>query len=241
MLIKTQALVLKVVRYGDNKCIVDLLAEELGRVDVSVSISNSLKARFKRSMFQPLNIVEVEIDFRQNRSLQSLKSVSIAYPYSTVNTDIAKMCMSMFLSEFLYNVTKNEQQNSLLFNYIRNSMEWLDAKNTPIANFHLVFMMRLAKFIGFSPNIDDYIEGCFFDLRNGAFTDEQPFHGDVVMPEDARRIVTLLRMNYENMHLFAMSRTERNRFLDVLLKYYSIHVPNFPELKSLEVIRSLYS
>ena len=48
-------------------------------------------------------------------------------------------------------------------------------------------------------------------------------------------------MNYENMHLFSMSRTERNRCMDVVLKYYTIHVPNFPELKSLEVLRSLFS
>ena len=54
-------------------------------------------------------------------------------------------------------------------------------------------------------------------------------------------IVTLTRMNYENMHLFSMSRTERNRCMDVVLKYYAIHVPNFPELKSLEVLRSLFS
>ncbi len=241
MLIKTQALVLRVVRYGDNKCIVDLLAEELGRVDVSVSVSNSPKARFSRSLFQPLNIVDVEVDYRQNRGVQTLRSVSIAVPYVTLNTDVQKMCMTMFLSEFLYNVTKNEQQNTLLFRYIRNSLEWLDAKNTSTANFHLVFMMRLAKFVGFSPNIEDYSEGCCFDLRNGTFTVDLPLHGDVVLPDDARRIVTLLRMNYENMHLFAMSRTERNRFLDVLLKFYSIHVPNFPGLKSLEVLRSLYS
>lgn len=241
MLVKTQALVLRMVRFGDNKCIVDLLTDELGRVDVSVTVSNSPKARFRRSMFQPLNILAVEVEYRQNRSLQTLKSVTIAVPYSSVNTDVSKMCLTMFLSEFLYNVTKNEQQNPLLFNYIKNSMEWLDAKTTSIANFHLVFIMRLAKFIGFSPNVDDYFDGCCFDLRNGSFSGELPLHGDVIMPEDARRIVTLLRMNYENMHLFAMSRTERNRFLDVLLKFYSIHVPNFPELKSLEVLRSLYS
>ena len=62
-----------------------------------------------------------------------------------------------------------------------------------------------------------------------------------MLPDEARVIVTLTRMNYENMHLFSMSRTERNRCMDVVLKYYTIHVPNFPELKSLEVLRSLFS
>ena len=101
-------------------------------------------------------------------------------------------------------------------------------------------MMRLAKFVGFSPNVEDYTEGCCFDLRSGTFCISTPFHPDVLLPNDASKMLTLLRMNYENMHLFKMSRQERNQLLDVLLKYYSIHVPSFPEMHTLDVLRELF-
>ena len=241
MLTKTRALVLRTVRFGDNKCIVSLLTEELGRVDICVAVSGSAKARFRLSLFQPLTILDVEIDYRTSRSLQSLRSALLSVPYTSLNTDLSKMCEILFLTEFLYNVTKDEQHNEPLFRYITSSLEWLDTKQDGTANFHLVFMMRLARFIGFLPNVDDYHEGCFFDLRNGSFVSCQPLHGDVIPPDDARRIVTLLRMNYDNMHRFAMSRQERNALLDVILKFYRIHVPNFPEMKSIDVLRSLYT
>ncbi len=42
----------------------------------------------------------------------------------------------------------------------------------------------------------------------------------------------LLRLSYETMHLYTMSRLDRNRCVEVILQYYRIHVPGFPELKS---------
>ena len=44
-------------------------------------------------------------------------------------------------------------------------------------------------------------------------------------------------MNYATMHLYKMSRTERGRMADIILRYYQIHVPDFPELKSLPVLK----
>ncbi len=47
-------------------------------------------------------------------------------------------------------------------------------------------------------------------------------------------------MNYDTMHLFAMSRAERNRCVDVMMEYYRLHLPDFPEMKSLPVLKELF-
>lgn len=240
MLTKTQALVLKILKYGDNKFIIDLFTEELGRLSVVATISSSPRARFSRSLFQPLTLLDIELDYRQNKSLHPLKSASLAFPFRSIMIEPSKICIVMFLSEFLCAVTRDEQRNTLLYHYIRASLEWLDEKELHYSNFHLVFMMRLAKFIGFLPNIDDYSDGCYFDLRSGTFTCDNPFHPDILQSDDARKMLTLLRMNYDNMHLFKMSRHERNQLLDVILKYYGIHVPSFPKMHTLDVLRELF-
>lgn len=240
MLVKTQALVLKTVKFGDNKFIIDLFSEELGKLSIMTVISSSPRARFNRSLFQHLMILDVEIDYRQNKTLHSLKSATMAYAYKTMLVDPKKMCIIMFVAELLAAVTKNEPKNIPLFNYIKASLQWLDEKEGSFSNFHLVFMMRLVKFIGFTPNIADYEAGDYFDLRSGIFCSGLPHHADVLMPNDAAKVKTMLRMNYENMHLFVMSRADRNRMVDVLLKYYAIHVPNFSEIKTLDILHSLF-
>ena len=154
--------------------------------------------------------------------------------------DSYKLAITLFLSEFLYHSTRDEQVNVPLFHYIDMSMRWLDESHQAFSNFHLVFMMRLSRFIGFFPNLDNYEEGDFFDLRNGCFSKTVAPHHDVISPTEAAKIGLLMRMNYETMHLFKMSRSERNRCTEIILTYYRLHVPNFPELKSLGIMQELF-
>ena len=50
----------------------------------------------------------------------------------------------------------------------------------------------------------------------------------------------LIRMDYENMHLFRLSRVDRNQIANLILRYYRIHVPNMPDLNSLQVLSDLF-
>ena len=146
----------------------------------------------------------------------------------------------MFLSEFLFRALKEEGRDEALFSYLAGSIMWLDACEKSFSNFHLVFLIRLSRFLGLYPNTEDYAEGAYFDLMNACFTIEKPFHGMFLHPGESARIVNLMRMKYDNMHLFAMNRMERNRCLDIINEYYRLHLPDFPELKSLSVLQELF-
>ena len=80
----------------------------------------------------------------------------------------------------------------------------------------------------------------FFDLREARFCNTAPLHRDFLQPDEARMIQLLMRMDFPTMHLFRLSRHERNRIAEVLLHYYRLHIPQFPELKSLGVLRELW-
>ena len=50
----------------------------------------------------------------------------------------------------------------------------------------------------------------------------------------------LLRISFENMALYGFSRQERVRIIHRILEYYRLHLPDFPEIKSLSVMQSLF-
>lgn len=237
---KTRAIVLRSFKYSESQLIIDMLTEEVGRVSFICHVSRSAKARLKPQFFQPLSLLDLEFDFRPSAGLQHLREVRVALPFVSIPFEPYKLSMSLFLAEFLYYCTRDEQRNTPLFSYVMQSIEWLDRCSTHFSNFHLVFMLRLSRFIGFFPNLDDYRSGDYFDLREGAFCSSAPLHVDYLVPAEARLIGLLMRMDYTTMHLFRMSQTERNRCIDVLLTFYRLHVPAFPELKSLAVLRELY-
>lgn len=96
-------------------------------------------------------------------------------------------------------------------------------------------------FLGLYPNLEDYHTGDYFDLLNACFTSTRPqLHSSYINPEEAGRLRQLMRMNYETMHLFGMSRAERTRCLTIMNDYYRLHLPDFPALKSLDVLKELF-
>lgn len=221
--------------------IVDMFTEHGGRVSFICHLPKSARSKIKKQFFQPLTILDMEFDLRQNIKLQHIKDVRIALPFASIPFDAFKLSISLFIAEFLYYATRDEQVNPLLYNYVENSVAWLDGSKLSFSNFHLVFMMRLSRFLGFYPNLDDYRHGDFFDLRNGVFCAVPPLHPDFLNPDEAAKIGLLMRMNFDTMYLFAMSRQERNRCAELIIKFYRLHIPNFPDLKSLAVLKELFA
>ena len=191
-------------------------------------------------VFFARRMLEIEADVRPKLQLQKLKDVRIVSPYESIPFDPHKLSISLFVAEFLYYALRGEQYNIPLYDYIASSFLWLDTQNVRFANFHLVFLMRMSRFLGFYPNVEHYVSGNYFDLRESVFCAQPPVHRDFLFPHEAEKIQLMLRMDYPTMHLFKMSHEERGRLIEVVLRYYRLHLPDFPDLKSLDVLRELY-
>lgn len=238
---KTKGIVLHVLKYNDTSNIVDIYTQQNGRVSFLVKLPRSRKSGVRAVLFQPLALVELETEIRLTGNLHRVREAKTLHPFRTLPYDPYKSSIALFLAEFLYRALKEEASNEPLFAYLQYSIRWLDeCENRRFANFHLVFLMRLSRFLGLYPNVDGYTSGCYFDMLNAGFTPVQPKGGVYLKPDEAARIRLLLRMNYETMHLFGMSRTERARCLTVINDYYRLHLPDFPVLKSLDVLQELF-
>ena len=240
MLTKIKAIVLHSFKYGENKLIIDMITAEEGRMSCIAALTKSPRTGLKAQYFQPLSTIEAVVDVRRRSTLHRIKEAHAAVPYASIPFNPVKTAIALFTAEFLRAATRAEPVDNLTYAYIENSLRWLDGCHERFANFHLVFMMRMTKFLGFYPNTDGYAAGSRFDLRSGSFAAGLPTHGDCLPPDESAGMLKLLRMNYPNMHLFKMTRAERNRMAEVILRYYEIHIPDFPELKSLAVLKELF-
>ncbi len=237
---KPPALVLSTVNYGDRQLIVDLLTRQAGRQSFIVRLSQSPHGRVHRRLFQPLTLLDADFTLRPNRTLQRFSEVRMSRPWTSLTANPYKMPLVFFVAEFLRHATRDEQDVATLFDYVVDSVEWLDMASEGYANFHLVFMIRLSMFLGFFPNLESYEPGACFDLRSGCFSTTVPPHPDYIQADEAEAMVGLMRLSFTTMRLFRMSREQRNRCVDVILDFYRLHIPAFPELKTLGVVRELF-
>lgn len=240
MLQKTVGIVLRNIKYSDSSNIVELFTESSGNVSVIIRIPRSKKAAVQPVLFRPLSFVEFEADFRQTSNLQRVTHAKCYLPYRSIPYDPVKASIALFLSEFLYRALRQETENRPLFAYLLYSLKWLDECEQGYSNFHLVFLIRISRFLGLYPNLDHYHRGACFDLVNAGFVSGRPFHTSWLSAEESSAMMRLMRMNYETMHLFGMNRRERNRCLVLINEYYRLHLPDFPVLKSLEILTGMF-
>lgn len=173
------------------------------------------------------------------RDLQRLKDAERQFPLYEINSDMTKISLIFFLSEFLTKVLRESDHNDLIFDYLKNSVETLEAAGKGLANFHLAFMVGLTRYLGVYPNVNFVGRNSYFDLLNGEFVMRMPLHAHYLSREQSAFLAHLHRMHYGNMHLFRLSRQQRNVIVEYLLEYYRLHIYDFPPLKSLEVLREL--
>lgn len=238
---KTRCVILRTVKYGDTTLIIDMLTREHGRMSVAWRQPRSGKGKVRKQYFQPLSILEIDYECRPSASLPMLKDVRLAEPYVSIPFNPVKLSIAFFIAEFLCMSTLDEQSDAALYDFVEKSLVWLDATENASANFHLMFMMRISWFLGFYPDLESYTPSSFFDMRAGEFVDHAPLHKDFLQPVEASRIALLMRMSPYNMHLFRFSHIERNHIVELLLHFYSLHIPGFREMKSWDVLREIYS
>ena len=241
MLHKTRGIVLHSIPYNDKYTITLIYTEEFGRVLYLTSLSKSRKTRVPRSLFHPMAILDLEVEHKNLRDIQRIKEIKIHIPLVALLTNPVKNAMGIFIAELISKVIREEQTNRLLFDFLLQSVQVLELTTVSPANFHLVFMIRFSRLLGFYPDTSTYHKGMFFDMRNGVFTGNKPAHTDYLPPDESVVFYNLLRMSYENMSVYRFSGQERQVIIHRILEYYRLHLSDFPEIKSLEVLHDVFS
>lgn len=234
-------IVLHHVRYNDTQLIADVFTEATGTVSFIDRLPRSGRAGVKASIWQPLSMVEVVWEHRPRLNLQKPREISLWHPWQHLPFEPAKAAMGIFLGEFLYRALRHEQENPLLFQYLTNALRWLDEAPAAYANFHIVLLLHLTRFLGFMPLAENWHPGDFFDLQAATFVAHRPLHSHYLEPDEAALVPKFLRMDFRSMRPIGLNGERRNRILQLITDFYRLHVPDFPELRSLGVLAEVFA
>ena len=112
MLIYTKAIVISKLKYRDNDLIVKCYTEHFGIQSYLLrGVLKSKTGKLKVAYFQLLSQLEINVNYKENRSLQSITEVKPFVFYQSVHTNVAKSAIVMFLAEVLSEILKEEEKN----------------------------------------------------------------------------------------------------------------------------------
>lgn len=240
MYIDDKGIVLQCVKYNDKAFIAHLFTASRGHVSFVINDTHGKRSGTMARLFHPLTFLSFQWDAKPNSSLQRMKEARLLFVQQNIPFHPIKRCVAMLLAEFMAHTLRNETSNPDLYLYMEHSFRWFDMAEERYANFHLVFLLKLARFLGIAPNMEAYSDGDLFDLISGHFTPHGVASDSIMSANDTHLLFLLNGATYETMDSISMNRHDRARLVRYLATYYGQHAVNFPTLQSLDILQDLF-
>ena len=219
-------------KYSETSLIVKIFTKEQGLISsIAKGVRKNKKGGF---LYQTGNIIRLEYSKKPTNSLYSIRDSTIGVPYFNIQESIVKSMIITFLCEVLLKSLKEEQQETQLFDFVVSQFILLDRteSNQQTREFHLLFLIKLTKYLGFYPE-NNFENGKSFNLLKGQFSYE-------AINYDAQTSTAFAELLSSQDGLATTeSKEKRKDVLELLMKYYKTHQQGMGEIKSLKVFEEL--
>jgi DNA repair protein RecO (recombination protein O) len=239
MLHKTRGIVLHVLSYSEASVIAHIYTEDFGMQSFILNGVRKPRARFNANLLQPLSCVELVAYIKPSKNLHRVNEFAAAPAFTSIPYDTLKTTIALFLAEVMYRSIREEEKNKDLFDFIHNAVLYLDQQEEHFHLFHLLFMMKLSRFLGFYPQNHAEITSPYFDMREGVFTNQLPYHGDILDQETGKNLSKLLDASLDSIDQLSLNSSERKTLLRSLVYYYELHQTHGFQLQSLAVLEEV--
>ncbi len=223
---KITALVLYVRKHLGNTVIVDTYTKELGRHSFVYSFTKTNKGH--KAILSPMNFVSFYISNSQNKGLARIKDLSPLHIYRSIGINPVKNLVAIFLSEIIAGSIREEHPDNKIFDFIESALLFYDELGEDYANFHLVFVARLAGLLGFAPPSDD---------KSSAVDQNFSIWENIMNIEERSMFRYLALCPMSQCYDLKISSVMRSRMLNVYMDYYLNFAGHFRTPKSLELFR----
>jgi DNA repair protein RecO (recombination protein O) len=243
MTFKTKGIVLRTVKYGETSIIATVYTELFGIQSYMVKGVRQAgkRAAGKAGYFQPAAILEMEVYHNDLKNLQFIREYQWAYLYERIFSSVIRNAVALYMVELLQHSLKQPEANPELFYLIEDSLKQLDrGSDLLVANLPLYFTLHLGSELGFR------LQGSFskqtpvLDLLDGHFVTEPPFHPHYISGETAQLASRIHSIQfYNDLEQIAMTRSNRRELLQALQQYLVLHIADFGQMRSLQVLQEV--
>lgn len=216
MLMDEPAIILNHTKIRDNAIVIHALSRSYGRK--SFLVRTGPKARM--AFYLPLNIIELSVTENPKTDLWLAAPVNIMYPLLGIRNDIFKNSMSLFMAEVLYRTLKDGTSEDGLYDWCVRQILTLDAIKADFSNFHIRFLLELCVALGFRPEAADMA----------------PFSGP-----NQELIEQFMCRDLPGSMLIPLSGQLRNDIAASIIKYLEFHTESTINIRSLSVLRELFT
>lgn len=226
MLHKTRGVALSYIKYRETSIIAKIYTEAFGIQTYIVNGVRSKNAKTKIAFFQPLTLLDLVVYHNKKKEINRISEIKSNFIFHSIPFSIKKTTIALFITELLGQTLVEESENVQLFDFLSDSISSLDLMEENYENFHIRFMIYFTNFLGIKPD-------------SGQLILHETGHAKSYNLDFMQKLESLINSNYSQ--VIGLNKKERNELLTVLVQYYQLHYDSIKEMKSLQVLREVFS
>jgi DNA repair protein RecO (recombination protein O) len=243
-IIKTEAIVLSKLNYGDTSSIVSLYTESEGKISAILKGGRNPKSKIGM-IVDPLNHLQIIIYKKNSRDIQILSSADLISHFGKIKENLESLKYSFAILEIVKSLTMDDEPNKKLFKGIIKILNYLESQKEPAAVLYGRFFLFFISELGYDLAIDkcgicgnqNKPNGKLgFDLAIGFVC------SDCLKSHSGLEYISAELFNY----LFCLKNNKRvesisidlvNMFELLLEGYLKHHLPDFKGIHSLQIYK----
>lgn len=240
MLLKTDAIVLKTMKYRETSVISVFFTREEGMLTVFANGVRKDKAKMHASLFQPPMLLETILYYKPNGDMHRIKELKSGVPLFSLFENLKKTAIVQFMAELIQKSTREKGPNPALFDFIKKSLMELESTEKINSLYPLHFMLKLTSFLGIGPDLQRESSG-YFDLREGILVSSQPTHSHYLDEESSAFMKMVFNVSTGDLDSIKLPVETKRELLNHLTTYYLIHIDGMKPLRSPEILKTILS
>jgi len=238
-LLRTEAIVLRKLDYGDTSKIATLYTEEKGKLPVIVKGGRTSKSKLGL-IIDPLNIVQLVLHNKETREIQLVTQADLVLSPTVIRNDLDRIKYSSAVAELVFSLVPEHEPNARIYKGLKKIFTLLNDSNEHPKVLFVRFFLFFIKEIGYELELEKCSD-CGKEL-----TGEQmlyySFHKGILCGDCRENHVIFFEFTQELFQNLLCLSSKRNgvndlkgldRIIFFLEKFVSFHVEEFKGIKSL--------
>jgi len=243
-IIKTEAVVLSKLNYGDTSSIVTLYTESDGKISAIVKGGRSSKSKTGR-IIDPINYLQIIIYKKNTRDVQILTDANLISHFVNLKEDLNSAKYSFAIIELVKNLTVEHEVNQKLFKGLIKILNLInDKKENPAVLFGRFFLFFLSE-LGYELSTDKCSvcgnkltarKTLGFDFNTGILCSDcfESHSGVEVISAELFDLIFCLKTN----RLVEEFKVElMDKFVFLMEQYLKFHITSFKGIQSFRIYK----
>lgn len=230
---------LQLIPHKDHSAVVKLYTSHSGLISCWINSVHGKSSGIRAASLQPFTNINAVIDERETRRMPTLKEMQLSFFPTHISNTVEKSAIAIFIAELFLHTIKEPSPDEELYNFIKQSIIILNATADKCANFHVVFMLKLSKYLGILPKNSFSQKTPYLNLEEGTYQAQTPLNKVFLYPGESEYVSKLSALTMESFASIQVPAILRRNILHGLLKYFEIHAGTTP-LKSHLVLEEVF-